>query len=161
MSDEAVKEEATRLLNAFDRLPRLVVFDLDYTVWPFWCSKHDKPSMYPHVSGIIKALREKGVALAVASRSPTPGIAIEFIKKLGLSSTFSAVEIFSSQSFKAEHFQRIQQKTGIPYSSMLFFDDETGNIRTVSKMGVTSILVNHGVDLDALNEGLTRFATST
>lgn len=31
-----------------------------------------------------------------------------------------------------EHFQKIQQKTNVPYKDMLFFDDEDRNIRSVS-----------------------------
>jgi magnesium-dependent phosphatase 1 len=41
-------------------------------------------------------------------------------------------EIFSSWSHKTEHFQKIHRKTGIPYKSMLFFDDESRNIETVN-----------------------------
>jgi predicted enzyme involved in methoxymalonyl-ACP biosynthesis len=41
-------------------------------------------------------------------------------------------EIFSSWTHKTEHFQKIQRKTGIPYKSMLFFDDEDRNIETVT-----------------------------
>jgi magnesium-dependent phosphatase 1 len=69
-------------------------------------------------------------------------------------------EIFSSWTHKTEHFQKIQRKTGIPYKSMLFFDDEDRNIKTVSKMGVTSVLVENGVNLDMFKLGLSNFATS-
>jgi magnesium-dependent phosphatase 1 len=41
-------------------------------------------------------------------------------------------EIFSSWSHKTEHFQKIHRETGIPYKSMLFFDDESRNIETVN-----------------------------
>jgi len=40
-------------------------------------------------------------------------------------------EIFSSWTHKTEHFQKIQRKTGIPYKSMLFFDDEDRNMDPV------------------------------
>lgn len=40
-------------------------------------------------------------------------------------------EIFSSWTHKTEHFQNIHRKTGIPYKSMLFFDDEDRNIDPV------------------------------
>lgn len=40
-------------------------------------------------------------------------------------------EIFSSRSHKTEHFQRIHRSTGVPFTSMLFFDDENRNIEAV------------------------------
>jgi len=134
MGDERVKAEALQILGLFQVLPRLVVFDLDYTLWPFYCecrSKRDSPSLFRHARGIMYALKEKGVDMAIASRSPTPDIAKVFIDKLELQSMFVAQEIFSSWTHKTEHFQKIQRKTGIPYKSMLFFDDEDRNIKTV------------------------------
>jgi magnesium-dependent phosphatase 1 len=41
-------------------------------------------------------------------------------------------QIYPSYTHKVEHFQKIQQNTGIPYKSMLFFDDESRNIQSVS-----------------------------
>lgn len=41
-------------------------------------------------------------------------------------------EIFSSWTHKTEHFQRINRRTGVPYNSMLFFDDEDRNIGAVT-----------------------------
>ncbi|WVZ60489.1 hypothetical protein U9M48_010503 [Paspalum notatum var. saurae] len=163
MGDERVKAEALQILGLFEVLPRLVVFDLDYTLWPFYCecrSKRDSPSLFRHARGIMYALKEKGVDMAIASRSPTPDIAKVFLDKLELQSMFVAQEIFSSWTHKTEHFQKIQRKTGIPYKSMLFFDDEDRNIETVSKMGVTSVLVENGVNLDMFKLGLSNFATN-
>lgn len=37
---------------------------------------------------------------------------------------------------KTNHFKRLHHKTGIPYEQMAFFDNEYGNIRTVSSLGV-------------------------
>ncbi|OAY35738.1 magnesium-dependent phosphatase 1 [Manihot esculenta] len=159
--EEKVKKEALEIIGQFQELPRLVVFDLDYTLWPFYCEfyyEDDTPYLYPHAMGILKALKEKGIELAIASRSPTSQIAKVFLVKLGIDSMCVAQEIFSSWTNKTEHFQRIHRRTGLPFSSMLFFDDEDRNIEATSKMGVTSILVGNGVNLGALRQGLSEFS---
>ncbi|KAL6347273.1 hypothetical protein AAG906_013709 [Vitis piasezkii] len=123
MAESRVKEEALQIIGLCQVLPRLVVFDLDYTLWPFYCecrSKREMPSLYPHAEGILYALKEKGIDMAIASRSPTPDIAKTFLDKLGIKSMFVAQEIFSSWSHKTEHFQRIHRRTGVPFNSMLF-----------------------------------------
>lgn len=48
------------------------------------------PSLYPHANGILYALKDKGIDLAIASRSPTSDIAKTFIDKLGIKSMFAA-----------------------------------------------------------------------
>ncbi|KAK7319487.1 hypothetical protein RJT34_04208 [Clitoria ternatea] len=158
---EEVKREAQEIMGAFQVLPRLVVFDLDYTVWPFYCecrSKHDTPYLYPDVKGILNALKHQNIDLAIASKSPTPQIATTYLDKLNIRSMFVAEEIFYSWTNKIDHFQKIHSKTGVPFNSMLFFDDDDNNIQGVSKMGVTSILVRNGVNLGAFREGLAKFS---
>ena len=51
-------------------------------------SPKDNPSLYPEVKGVLNALREKGVAMAVASRTPTPDIARCFLNKLSITDYF-------------------------------------------------------------------------
>lgn len=41
---------------------------------------------------------------------------------------------------------------------MLFFDDEHRNIKDLTKLNVTSILVKNGMTMKALEEGLQVFA---
>ncbi|XP_057515866.1 uncharacterized protein LOC130797319 [Amaranthus tricolor] len=164
MGDERVKAEAMQVMGLFQVLPKLVVFDLDYTLWPFYCecrSKKEMPSLYPHVKGILYALKDKGIDVAIASRSPTPDIANAFLDKLGLRSMFVAQEIFSSWTHKTEHFQRIHRRTRIPYTDMLFFDDEDRNIKAVKNMGATSILVENGVNQQAFRQGLMEFSQNS
>nr|GMD60813.1 magnesium-dependent phosphatase 1 [Ipomoea batatas] len=159
--EEYCKNEALHILTSFRHLPSLVVFDLDYTLWPFFCHtrcKCEVPRLYPQVKAILCALKEVGVGVGIASRSPTPHIADAYLWKLGIKSMVVAQEVFPSWSPKTEHFQRIHRRTRLPYNEMLFFDDETRNIEAVSKMGVTSILVSSkGIDLKTLWKGLSAF----
>ncbi|XP_010907706.1 uncharacterized protein [Elaeis guineensis] len=164
MGEERVKEEALEIIGVLQALPRLVVFDLDYTLWPFYCeccSKREMPFLYPHAMGILNALKDKGIDVAIASRSPTPDIAKTFLDKLGMRTMFVAQEIFPSWTHKTEHFQRIHRRTGVPFKSMLFFDDEGRNTEAVSKMGVTSILVDNGINIEKLRLGLRKFARAS
>lgn len=48
------------------------------------------PSLYPHAKGILHALKDKGIDVAIASRSPTPDIANTFLEKLNIKSMFVA-----------------------------------------------------------------------
>ncbi|RLM69529.1 HAD-superfamily phosphatase, subfamily IIIC containing protein, expressed [Panicum miliaceum] len=84
---EAVKAEALVLMSALPVLPRLVVFDLDYTLWPFQCDRLPKdeiPYLYPQARGILNALKDKGVETAIASRASRRGVAKSFLEKLGI-----------------------------------------------------------------------------
>ncbi|RDX65943.1 Magnesium-dependent phosphatase 1, partial [Mucuna pruriens] len=190
---ERVKAEALQIMGVFQVLPKLVVFDLDYTLWPFYwylllsmfiynnimdlfiaclvklfddfseCrSKHDTPTLFPHSRGILHALKHHSIDVAIASKSPTPHIATTFLDKLRISSMFVAQEIFYTWTHKTDHFQRIHSRTGVPYNSMLFFDDDNNNIQEwqsqISKIGVTSILVRNGVNLGEFRNGLEKFS---
>lgn len=161
MEDEKVKNEALQIIGLHQNRPLLVVFDLDNTLWPFYCEDcHEDyvPNLFPQARGILHALKDSGIDMALASRSPTSERANTFLDKLGIQSMFVAKEIFASSTHKTDHFQKIHRSTEVPLTSMLFFDDEDRNAEAVSEKGVTSILVQRGVDLGALRQGLSEFS---
>lgn len=85
-------------------LPKLFVFDLDYTLWPFWVDTHvsgtslkavpgsnntsvaDKVgehySFYSDVPSVLYALPQLGIRVGVASRTCAPDLAREMLKLL-------------------------------------------------------------------------------
>ena len=55
---------------------------------------------------------------------------------------------------KTNHFRALQEKTGIPFSKMAFFDDDPSNIADVSTLGVHCLHTPHGVTWDLYERGL-------
>lgn len=194
-------------------LPRLIVFDLDYTLWPFWVDTHVTPplkpapgaardaaavdkfgesySFYTDVPRVLYALPLAGVRVGVASRTHTPDLARDMLKLLhvpppsqwdsngthnnntgggggGALSAFGggskkdkarrALDAFDAgleiyPGSKLRHLETLQKRTGIPYTDILFFDDESRN-REVEQLGVTMWLVRDGVDWDEVGKGV-------
>lgn len=168
--------------------PKLVVFDLDYTLWPFWIDTHVAPPPYaardggahavdrhglalrlfPEVRAVLAALHARGVAVGVASRTNEPEWARALMGLLtvgnvggGGATTLAAcvhhAEIFPGD--KQAHFHRLARASGVAFGDMLFFDDEPRNIASVSRLGVTAVLVDDavGVSLAVLHDGVRRW----
>nr|KAF6501349.1 magnesium dependent phosphatase 1 [Molossus molossus] len=156
------------------QLPRLAVFDLDYTLWPFWVDTHVDPPfhkssdgiirdrqgqtirLYPEVPEVLDQFQGLGVPIAAASRTGEIEGANQLLELFDLVRYFVQREIYPGS--KVTHFERLRQKTGVPFSQMIFFDDEKRNIVDVSKLGVTCIHVQNGMSLQTLNQGLETFA---
>ncbi|XP_025774259.1 magnesium-dependent phosphatase 1 isoform X1 [Herpailurus yagouaroundi] len=133
------------------RLPKLVVFDLDYTLWPFWVDTHVDPPfhkgsdgavrdrrgqtvrLYPEVRDVLERLQGLEVPVAAASRTGEIEGANQLLELFDLDRYFVHREIYPGS--KVTHFERLQQKTGVVFSQMIFFDDEKRNILDVSKLG--------------------------
>ncbi|KAL0335044.1 UNVERIFIED_CONTAM: hypothetical protein Sradi_4716300 [Sesamum radiatum] len=93
MGDERVKKRSNGDYGSGSVAASPRRLRLDYTLWPFYCecrSKREMPKLYPQAKGILCALKDKGVGVAIASRSPTPDIANTFLEKLGIKSMFVA-----------------------------------------------------------------------
>ena len=53
----------------------------------------------------------------------------------------------------------IRRASGVSYRDMVFFDDEERNVRDISSLGVTCVLIDEdvGLDYDILKSGLREF----
>ncbi|KAK9263366.1 magnesium-dependent phosphatase-1 [Lipomyces tetrasporus] len=156
-----------------ESLPKIVVFDLDYTLWRkylsecCWCDTHISPpvtrskdenaivdrygskmAFYKDVPEIIAHLKQNGVKVAAASRTCAPDVAKKMLSLLYIDGTraidhFDVLEIYPGS--KITHFNFIQKQTGFEYHDMLFFDDETRNKEVEHRLGVKFMFVIEGV----------------
>ena len=168
-------------------VPKLVVFDLDETVWPNHCDRDTRApyttvdgnildrygrlsNCYPIIPLIISTLMDKGIPVAFATRNPSREEIIERLKSLVISGDRTLwsilpndgyLQAYSSQggTAKTKHFIALQKVTGVSYRDMLFFDDDTYNILYAEMLGVTGILVpkNIGFTLDLFINGMKTF----
>lgn len=163
--------------------PRLVVFDLDHTLWPLGVdafsfkppySRQDstlqnrlmiadsngvemKP--FPQVNQLLNRISLLNIQMGIASRTTFPVGALQLVSLFGWDGFFTYKEIYPGS--KVAHFSEFQQKSGIDYKDMLFFDDEQRNIDDIAPLGVTAILVNpvNGVTLEEWQRGLEQFSS--
>ncbi|RWS16153.1 magnesium-dependent phosphatase 1-like protein [Dinothrombium tinctorium] len=152
----------------------LIVFDLDYTLWPFWVDTHVTPPFrktsigeivdaygqrikhYLEVPLVLQQLTAVGYKLGVASRTSAVEEAKQLLTLFDWRKYFLVSEIYPGS--KITHFNEMHRKTKIPFSKMLFFDDEHRNIKDLTAKGVVSILVENCVDLQVVKSGINQFA---
>ncbi|XP_073973132.1 magnesium-dependent phosphatase 1-like isoform X1 [Rhodnius prolixus] len=160
-------------MSSKGKIPKLVVFDLDYTLWPFWVDTHVNPpfrktngkivdtsgttiKFYPEVPQVLQKLTEMNVPIGVASRTSEIQGAEQLCELFDWNKYFKYKEIYPGS--KVAHFNQFKKYTDFEFEDMLFFDDEHRNIKDLTKLNVTSILVKNGMTMKALEEGLQVFA---
>ncbi|QDU73444.1 Acid Phosphatase [Bremerella volcania] len=156
-------------------VPRLIVFDLDFTLWDcggVWCDCLSPPfrvrdrriedrtgrlvRLYDDVHDILTHCDEQAISIALASRTQQPDWARELLGHLDITHRFAFAEIYPSS--KLRHFAALQQASGLAYKEMLFFDDEMRNIDEVGGLGVASIYVRDGMTAELFHASLNEFA---
>ncbi|KAJ7054957.1 magnesium-dependent phosphatase-1 [Mycena amicta] len=158
------------------RLPKLVAFDLDYTLWDLWIDTATGPlrrtntntvvdrhgtevAFYGDVGGIIRRLRREGVFVAACSRTHAIDLAREALSLIRIppgnddESSIEeqpAIELFDNLQIypgsKIAHFRALHDKTAL-------FDDESRN-REVERLGVTFYLTPDGVSNGVFEAGV-------
>lgn len=174
-AEAKVKEEKPKL--------KMVVFDVDYTVWPYDAHKdraapfyrengrvYDRAgkeaTTYPDVLGIMKELTDRGIPIAFASRNPSRDHIEGLLKCLEVEPNKSVWDLLPSGDYlqaysssvsypeKTRHFIRLEEVSGIDTTEMLFFDDGIENITRATQIGVKAVLVKGGLKRSDFERGM-------
>lgn len=140
----------------------LFVFDLDFTLWDAggtWCDATNPPyrwengrlldsygahiRLYDDVTAVLELLKNKGKIVVAASRTSRPEWAQDLLLLFDIDRFFDLKEIYPGS--KIRHFNRINDRFKIPFSQMVFFDDEYRNIDEVGELGVETVVVKNGL----------------
>ena len=104
----------------------------------------------------------KDTKVAWVSCTDEPSWANECMRKFQVKNGDAVISMAqSSQIFKAnkqEHFKNLKKEFRIDFEDMLFFDNEMGNIRSVSKLGVKSIYCPDGMLREVWDSALKDYA---
>lgn len=165
--------------------PKLVAFDLDATLWypemymldgpPFKlssCGKAvidaagERTRLMGDTPAILRSLATDatwgGTEVAYVSRTDQPRWAATHLRlfkvddDIDMHSLAHHHEIYPGS--KVTHFKRIHERSKIDFRDMVFFDDDSWNIREVSQLGVVCVHTPRGLTYAAFQEGLRRYA---
>ena len=188
MSSQSSKKKKTssaKKINCGSKLPKLIAFDLDGTLWnpemyqlwgsggsPFIVDNEGtmrdcggvQVSLIGETKQILRELQSekwKKTKVAYVSCTDEPVWADELLRKfeLGSSMTLKSVcdfeEIYKAN--KQRHFISLKDRSGCEFSEMLFFDNERGNCTQVGTLGVKCVFCPDGLTAEAWREGMLMF----
>lgn len=160
--------------------PKVIVFDLDYTLWPCWCDTHicmplkllgkteviDKYGfrlkLFKDVESIITELKSNGVHLVGASRTATPRIAQELLSLLHVNDV-PLIQFFDSlqwgQGSKIRHIKQaakeLRMTQELRNGEFILYDDESRNQDVVSiNCEFVNVDERHGITRNVFDRSL-------
>ncbi|KAK8792215.1 magnesium-dependent phosphatase 1 [Blastocystis sp. subtype 4] len=150
--------------EAFDG--RMIVFDMDGTLWWFWMDTHITPPVkrhgmgfkdrdgnvfdfFPDVREILLALHEAGIPIALASSTWAPSLGQKIIDLIKVDEHRTLGDIVSYRELitcrKFTHFENIKNESCYSYEQMIFIDDEKHNLDDIETIGVMCFYEPQGI----------------
>ena len=152
-------------LSMNENVPKLIVFDLDNTLWTpeLYMLRNRKITrpvadthiqLFPGAQEILQQIRDyqhfahqneqfttNKIRFAIASRTTSIDWALDLLHQYQIHDLFHYIEIFPAD--KKQHFRNLHEASRIPYHEMIFFDDardgKFGNCVSVAELGVVSV----------------------
>lgn len=155
--------------------PKLLVFDLDNTLWTpelYQIRQKNIPKagsdiwLFDGAQTIVHDLARnpgwEGTSFAIASRTNKADWAETLLRKFEACSGTSLSTLFPHKQIvtgsKRKHFENLKAKTNIPFSEMIFYDDDMHlNIGEISSMGVLCCHCPQGMTVDLFKGSLEKF----
>lgn len=158
-------------------LPKLLVFDLDNTLWTpelYQIRQRSVPKagkeiwLFQCAESIVSDLATNpawssaGTQMAIASRTNKGEWADKLLRKFEASPGVTLDELFVHkeivQGSKRQHFESLREKTGVRFGDMVFFDDDFHmNLKEISQMGVLCCHCPKGITRDLFRGTLRRY----
>ncbi|TFK38575.1 magnesium-dependent phosphatase-1 [Crucibulum laeve] len=169
------------------RLPRLVAFDLDYTLWDLWIDthvtgplhrnkdtvnevldKHNEPiSFYKDVPQVLHRLRAAGVKIAACSRTDAPTLARQCLRMLLVPPKTGSED---GPNTAISFFDELEIYPGSKITHFkklhektglpyeeMLFFDDENRNKDVEKLGVTFQIVPRGLTNKIFEDGLAKW----
>ena len=137
-----------------------------------FCKDGEEMKFLGDTAAILKALsdpegpfQKAGTKVVYVSRTSYPQFAFPLLDVMRLEPGGASMADIGEGTLhqiypmcKIEHFSKIQRASGIPYSDMVFFDNEYRNIEDVSSLGVHCVYTPDGLFWKHFREGLEAYA---
>jgi FkbH-like protein len=121
MSAIAEQQAAALRREQKERKVKVVVWDLDQTLWDGILLEHGANALRPGVREALQLLDERGILQSIASRND-PDLALRRLRELGVEEYFLYPQIHWGT--KSESLQRIARDINVGLDTLAFLDDQ-------------------------------------